>query len=363
MKTKFISFFDFHLHNFEDFAKPVTYNFFGKEMELTDRLVAQIETINRIFALADENDADILFGGDFFHARNRIPTLIFNLGFDVIYENMMKYPHINMYMIVGNHDQKDNSPFPEHSLRTFRTIPRVHILDDFYPVDLGSCVLYPASYTDDVAYLKTRIMEFAQEAEAETKPTILLGHLGVDGSETGRYSHRLEGAFQLGDLYPHVFTYVALGHYHKRQFLGGTDNMFYGGNTIQESYSDEGQDKGVFLIDVANIGKPQFIPIANKQFITLDHIPENAQELIDNNYVRFVIPQDLATSVEVFKSETDNIRVEVKKVYKAESRIDIADDATDHEIVKAYAEKYHPEVVDIVLDILKEAAEREAMAK
>ncbi|QEG04181.1 nuclease SbcCD D subunit [Bacillus phage BC-T25] len=340
----------------------MTYNFFGKEMELTDRLVAQIETLNRIFALADEHNADILFGGDFFHARHRIPTLVFNIGFDTIYENMLKYPNVNMYMIVGNHDQKDNSPFPEHSLRTFRTIPRVHIMDDFYPVDVGSCVIYPATYSDDVAYLKTRIKEFAQEAEYVGKPSILLGHLGVDGSETGRYSHRLEGAFQLGDLYPNIFTYVALGHYHKRQFLGGTDNMFYGGNTIQTSYSDEGQDKGVFLMDVENISKPQFIPIENKKFITLNHIPDNAQELIDNNYIRFVIPQNLATSVEVFKSDTDNIRVEVQKEYKSEVRIDIADDATDHEIVKAYAEKYHPEVVDIVLDILKEAMELEAVA-
>jgi len=361
MKTKFISFFDFHLHNFEDFAKPVTYNFFGKDMELTDRLVAQIETINRIFALADENNADILFGGDFFHARNRIPTLIFNLGFDVIYENMMKYPHINMYMIVGNHDQKDNSPFPEHSLRTFRTIPRVTIMDDFKPVYTGSCMIYPVSYSDDVAMVKTKIKEFAEHAKTFDEPTILVGHLGVDGSETGRYSHRLEGAFQLGDLYPNVFTYVALGHYHKRQFLGGTDNMFYSGNPIQASFSDEGQDKGVFHLNVETIGKPQFIPIENKKFITLTEIPFNAQELVDNNYIRFILPQELATQVAILKDDSDNIRLEVQKEYKSETRIDIEVGSSEIEIVEAYAKEYAPEIVELALDILKEALEKDAV--
>ncbi|ALA13001.1 recombination exonuclease [Bacillus phage TsarBomba] len=358
MGHNLINFSDFHLHNFEDYAKPMTYNFFGREMELTDRLVAQIETLNKIFAIAHENDADILFDGDFFHARNRIPTLVFNLGFDTIYENMMRYPNINMYMIVGNHDQKDNSPMPEHSLRTFRTIPRVTILDDFKPVHTGSCMIYPVSYSDDIAMAKTKIKEFAEHAKTVQEPTILVGHLGVDGSETGRYSHRLEGAFQLGDLYPHVFTYVALGHYHKRQFLGGTDNTFYSGNPLQASFSDEGQDKGVFHLNVETIGKPEFIPIENKKFITLDHIPENIQEIVDNNYVRLILPQELATEVAVFKENTDNVRLEIKKEYHTETRINIAVTSSEKEIVEAYAKEYAPEIVDLALDILKEAMEK-----
>lgn len=358
-KKKYIVFGDFHLHNFADYSKPVTAKLYGQELEVTDRLVAHVQTIDRVFAIANEHNADVIFLGDFFHSRYSIPTLVFNLGFDAIYENMQKYPNINMYMIVGNHDQKDNSRFPVHSLRSFRTIDRVHVLDDFYPMDVGSCVLYPVSYSDDVAYLKQRIYEFSVDAEVETKPTLLLGHIGIDGSETGRYSHRLEGAFKVGDLFPDVFTYGLFGHYHKWQYLGGTYNMLYVGNTIQTSFSDEGQDKGVWLVDVENIGKPQFIPIQNKKFITLTDIPANAQEIIDNNYVRFIVSKETATEIEVFKESTDNIRVEVQKEYKSELRIDIEVGSDEHTIVETYTKKMYPHVTDIALDILKEAKLRQ----
>ncbi|QVW29051.1 hypothetical protein [Bacillus phage SWEP1] len=355
MRTKYIVFSDFHWHNFDNFAKPVTYTYKGKEIQITDRLLAQLNTINRIFEIAHENDADVLFDGDYFHARNRITTLVYNLGFNAIYDNMMKYPDVRLYMIVGNHDQADSSDFPEHSLENFKAIPRVTVMDDFYPLDTGSCVLYPISYSDNVTYLKERIEHFASEAKFEGKPSILMAHIGVDGSETGQHSHRLGGAFSVDELFPDIFTYVTLGHYHKRQFLGGRDNVFYVGNTIQESFSDEGQDKGVFLIDVEKKGKPEFIPIENKKFITIREIKEDTHELIENNYIRFIIPQELATEIEVFKESSDTIRVEVQKEYKADLRIDIEVGSSEADIVKEYTNKFYTNVQDKALAVLKEA--------
>ncbi|AGY48510.1 phosphoesterase [Bacillus phage Spock] len=355
MRTKFIVFSDFHWHNFENFAKPVTYTYKGKEIQITDRLLAQLNTINRVFEIAHENDADVLFDGDYFHARNRITTLVYNLGFNAIYDNMMKYPDVKLYMIVGNHDQADSSDFPEHSLENFKAIPRVVVMDDFKPAYTGSCMLYPISYSDNVEFIKGKIDEFARHAKDEDEPTILMAHIGVDGSETGQHSHRLGGAFNISELYPNVFTYVTLGHYHKRQFLGGTDNVFYVGNTIPESFSDEGQDKGVFLIDLAKGGKPEFIPIENKKFITLKGVDENTQEIVDNNYIRFIIPQELATEIEVFKESSDTIRVEVQKEYKADLRIDIEVGSSEADIVKEYTNKFYTNVQDKALAVLREA--------
>jgi len=355
LHTKYIVFSDFHWHNFDNFAKPITHTYKGKEIQITDRLLAQLNTLNRVFELAHENNADILFNGDYFHARNRITTLVYNLGFNVIYDNMMKYPDVKLYMIVGNHDQADSSDFPEHSLENFKAIPRVTVMDDFEPVYTGSTVLYPISYSDNVAFLKGKINEFAEHAEGKVQPTILMAHIGVDGSETGQHSHRLGGAFNISELYPDVFDYVTLGHYHKRQFLGGLDNAFYAGNTIQESFSDEGQDKGVFLIDLDKGGKPEFIPIENKKFVTITKIDENTQEIVDNNYVRMIIPQELATEVEIFKESSDNIRVEVQKEYKADLRINIEVGSSESDIVKEYTNKFYTNVQDKALAVLKEA--------
>ncbi|ASR79572.1 exonuclease II [Bacillus phage Kamfam] len=360
MRKNFIVFGDFHWHNFTNFARPMIFDYKGKQIEVTDRLLAQWNTMEKVFELADKHNANIIFTGDYFHARKRVESVVFNMGFNVIKDNMEKREDLHMYMIVGNHDQQDSSDFPEHSLETFKAIPRVHIMDDFEPVHTENAVLYPISYSDNVDFIKNKIDEFAAHAETidKDKTPILVAHLGVDGSETGRHSHRLGGAFSLGDLHPLVFGYIALGHYHKWQFLDATGTAFYAGNTIQESFSDEGQDKGVFLLDMEKLGHPEFIPIENKKFITLTEIDENTQEIVDNNYVRMIIPQELATEVEIFKESSDNLRVEVQKEYKADLRIDIKVGSDEADIVKAYTDMFFTSVQDKVLAVLKMAQQQ-----
>jgi DNA repair exonuclease SbcCD nuclease subunit len=336
-----VFFTDFHAHIFEDYAKP--------DIELVnDRFRAQMDTLQQVFSIARHYGADVVFGGDMFHKRGKIEDVVFNSVYEIVANNS----DIQVHMVRGNHDSKNNTTNSPHWLETFKYLSHVRV----YPkptMTLGNGYTIAAiPYSDDIAYLKDCISTYAETAKG-IQNTILVAHVGVDGAETGRYSHRLEGAFTVGDLYPEAFTYVALGHYHKRQFLAGTDNVFYGGNTIQTSFSDEGQDKGVFLLDWKS--KPQFIPIKNKQFITLDHIPENVQEIVDNNYVRFILPKEQAQEVAILKEESDNIRIEIKKEYQTETRIDIGMESTEEEIVKAYTADKYPHVTQLALDILAEA--------
>jgi DNA repair exonuclease SbcCD nuclease subunit len=346
---KVVNFSDFHAHLFEDFAKP--------DPEFTnDRFRAQIATLYQVFDIARQNKAVLLFDGDLFHKRAKIDDIVFNKVYQVFAENN----DVPTYMVRGNHDARTNATVTEHWLETFRYLPHVTVFDvpdkAYVTTDEGEFFLYAIPYSDDTEYLKKKIVEFAehQKARPET-PSILAGHIGVDGSETGKYSHRLEGAFKVGDLFPDVFTYVSLGHYHKRQFLAGTDNVFYCGNTIQTSFSDEGQDKGVMIIDFERGGKPEFAPIVNKKFITITEIDEDTQQLVNNNYVRFVLPKEQAQEVEIFKEESDNIRVEIQRDYKVETRISIDMESTEEQIVESYAKEFYPEAVDLALDILREA--------
>lgn len=342
MLRPIIFFTDFHAHIFEDFAKP-------DPEYVNDRFRAQMETLDYVFALARNYEADLVFGGDMFHKRSKLEDVVFNGVYDVFARNR----DVDVYMVRGNHDSKNNTTDSPHWLATFSYLPHVTVFakPDMVRTKSGYA-LYAIPYSDDVAYLKQCIENSAKIAKGD-QHAILVGHIGVDGAETGRYSHRLEGAFTVGDLFPENFKYVALGHYHKRQFLAGTDNVFYGGNTIQTSFADEGQDKGVFLLDWKN--KPKFIPIKNKQFITLEHIPEDVQEIVDNNYVRFILPQGQAQEVAILKEESDNVRIEVKKEYKTETRINIGMESTEEEIVKAYTNDKYPHVTQLALDILAEA--------
>lgn len=344
--SKIVFFSDFHAHIFDDFAKP------DAEF-VNDRFRAQVETLKKVFEIARDNKAMLLFGGDLFHTRSRLEDIVFNNVYKVFAENS----DIETYLLRGNHDSKNNTTDSPHWLETFKYLPHVTVMDKprkFINTKLDVCI-YAIPYSDDVDYLKKKIKEFSDEAEDKIYHNILVAHVGVDGSEVGRYSHRLEGAFSVSEMYPDVFDYVCLGHYHKRQFLDNRDNIFYAGNTIQATFSDEGQDKGVFLIDLEEGGKPEFIPIENKKFITLTGVDENTQELVDNNYVRFILPQDKAQEVEIFKEKSDNIRVEVQRDYKTETRIDIDMESNEEQIVKAYTEEFYPESTEVALDVLKEA--------
>lgn len=337
-----VFFSDFHMHVYEEFAKP-------DPDYPNDRFRDQINTLHTTYETARSRRARLFFGGDMFHKRGTIADNVFNAVYDAIAENR----DVETVLVRGNHDSRTNQTVTDHWLKTLRHLPHVTIVDTPQDILYDDINFYGIPYSDDTEYLKRKIEEFANSQAKTDKPSILVAHVGVDGSETGRYSHRLEGAFKVGDLFPDVFTYVALGHYHKRQFLGGTDNVFYAGNTIQTSFADEGQDKGIFYMDFQN--KPEFIPIQNKKFITLTEIPPNAQELIDNNYVRFILPQDQATAVEIFKEDTDNIRLEIQKEFKTETRINIDMKSTEPEIVEAYCKEFYPDVTDLCLDILREA--------
>jgi exonuclease SbcD len=346
--TKLINFSDFHAHLFNDYAKP------DPEFE-NDRFRAQIETLQKVFSMAREHKAVINFAGDLFHKRSKIDDIVFNTVYRVFAENA----DVPVLMTRGNHDARTNATVTPHWLETFQYLPNVTVFavpeKKYISAGGRSFFHYAIPYSDDIAFLKQQIVEFAEHAKKQTIPTILTAHIGVDGSEVGKYSHRLEGAFKLGDLFPDVFDYVVLGHYHKRQFLGGLDNAFYVGNTIQNSFSDEGQEKGVMLFDAYKKEKPEFIPIKNKQFITLTEITADTQDIIDNNYVRFILPKEQAQEVEIFKESTDNIRVEIQREYNVETRINIDRESTEEQIVEAYAKERYPEALEVALDIIREA--------
>lgn len=345
MTKRIVYFSDFHAHIFEDFAKP-------DSEYVNDRFRDQMRVLQEVFDIARAKQAVLVFGGDLFHKRGKLDDVVFNNVYKIFATNT----DVKVYMVRGNHDSKNNTTNSPHWLETFSYLPNVTVFatPDVTIVD-NSFYLYAIPYSDDTTYLKEKINEYAGYTVDMTKPRVMVAHIGVDGAETGRYSHRLEGAFTVGDLHPSIFDYVLLGHYHKRQFLGGLDNVLYGGNTIQTSYSDEGQDKGVFFIDLEKGGKPEFIAIKQKKFITLDHIPENVQEIVDNNYVRFILSKDMAQEVAILKEESDNVRIEVKKEFAVETRIDINMDSTEEEIVKKYTEEKYPNATNLALEILAEA--------
>lgn len=205
------------------------------------------------------------------------------------------------------------------------------------------------AYGDETEEIKSYIKSGYQEG----KVNILVGHLGVDGSLTGKGSHRLEGAFGYSDLLPDKYDFILLGHYHRRQYLNNNHNHMYGGSLMQQSFSDEQEANGVHLIDTDKL-TAEFIPINTRRFITLNEDSKNVDEQLNsNNFIRWVGTPEQAKALEL-DTELENVQFQLKKTYTVEKRVDSEVTDTPLQITEKYAKEYYPESVKEITECLKE---------
>ena len=336
---KFIFFTDSHFHLFTNYAKP-------DEFYYNDRFREQIEALQEVFNIAKEEEAIVIFGGDLFHKRNAVDTRVYNEVFKVFARNK----DVAVLMIRGNHDATTNSIYTDSSIDTFNYLPNVTVFTAFGAIEKNNVNIVFTAYGDETEEIKDYIKDNVQEG----KVNILVGHLGVEGSLTGKGSHRLEGAFGYQDLQPELYDFILLGHYHRRQYFQNP-NHFYGGSLMQQSFSDEQEANGVHLIDTDKL-TTTFIPINTRKFITVqgDNIPENIEELVEQgHFIRFIGTPEQAKALELDEVES-NVQVQMKKKYIVEKRIDseVTDDPVT--IASSYADKYYPEAKDKIVECLKE---------
>ncbi|XWX32661.1 SbcD-like subunit of palindrome specific endonuclease [Staphylococcus phage PG-2021_76] len=336
---KFIFFTDSHFHLFTNYAKP-------DETYENDRFKEQIEALQKVFDIAREEDATIIFGGDLFHKRNAVNTKVYNSVFSTFAKNQ----GVQVLLLRGNHDATTNSLYTDSSIDTFDYLPNVDVIKSLSTVTKDNVNIVFTAYGDETKEIK----DYIKNNYDKDMVNILVSHLGVEGSLVGKGSHRLEGAFGYQDLQPDLYDFILLGHYHRRQYFNNP-NHFYGGSLMQQSFSDEQEANGVHLIDADKL-TTTFIPIDTRKFITVqgDNIPENIEELVEQgHFIRFIGTPEQAKALELDEVES-NVQVQMKKKYTVEKRIDseVTDDPVT--IASSYADKYYPEAKDKIVECLKE---------
>lgn len=97
-------------------------------------------------------------------------------------------------------------------------------------------------------------------------PIIGMGHLCVTGAESSEkqdniYLGNVENI--RADQFPQVFDYVALGHIHRPQAIGGLQHVRYCGSPIPLSFSETKDEKSVTLVefDKAKIKSIELLPV------------------------------------------------------------------------------------------------------
>jgi exonuclease SbcD len=84
-------------------------------------------------------------------------------------------------------------------------------------------------------------------------PVLVTGHLFAMGGDASESSERTIHVGKLGqvtaEVFSDVFDYVALGHLHKHQIVGGYEHIRYSGSPIPLSFSEADYSHQVLLLD------------------------------------------------------------------------------------------------------------------
>ena len=97
--------------------------------------------------------------------------------------------------------------------------------------------------------------EVAAEWSGKGVPILATGHLmvmGTSSSESEREIHIGGLGAVKGNVFPELFSYVALGHMHRPQRTGGSEHIRYSGSPIPLSFSEANDRKEVRLLDFAH---------------------------------------------------------------------------------------------------------------
>ena len=84
------------------------------------------------------------------------------------------------------------------------------------------------------------------------------------------------------------FCYVALGHLHRHQALGGWPPVVYSGSLERIDFSEEKEDKGFVVVEIPDdpgeMATYRFQPIAARPFLTVEvdaDVPDPTAEVLD----------------------------------------------------------------------------------
>lgn len=219
-----------------------------------------------------------------------------------------RVPHLNVVMIAGNHDSPGRLEAPSPLLSLFDTtvvgqVPRK--VDGEIDLDrlvtplrnrageIGAwCLVVPFlrpgdvprieeagdPYLDGIAALYRQTFEHALARREPGQAIIALGHCHMADGKVSENSERrivIGGAesLQAGIFDPRI-AYIALGHLHLAQTVGGLETIRYSGSPLPMSFSEIAYPHQVVRFDLDGETAARIEPVRIPRFVELRRIPE-----------------------------------------------------------------------------------------
>ncbi len=262
--------------------------------------------------LLTENIEVLLISGDIFDSSNPSAASV-RMFYRFLNEATRAVPHLQIMITAGNHDSAARLEAPKPLLES----SNVHIIglvekDAVGNIDYEKLLVkihdasgaikafclaipflrmgdYPAivdcanPYTEGVAALYQEAFAYAQQYSTEDQPIIAMGHLHTQQAEItdlDKTERLIMGGVECisASAFHSDIKYVALGHIHKAQKIGGKEHIRYCGSPLPMSFSEIHYIHQVIVFDldqeISNL-KAIEIPV----FVPLQRIPHQHQPL------------------------------------------------------------------------------------
>ncbi len=242
----------------------------------------------------------MIVAGDIFDAANP-PASALQMYYDFLAELRRRYPSLDVLIVGGNHDSPSRLDAPRNVLRSMR----VHVIGSWsepFVVSLGgACVaavpfLRPAdlppvaeatgdTLVEGVRRVYAAAIDAARAQRRPGQPLLTTGHCYMVGGAPSEMSERLVlGGNQHAlpaDIFPDDIAYVALGHLHRPQMVGGRDHVRYSGSVIPLAIDEAIYQHQVLVVDLdgERFAGARSVPVP--RFVEFKRLPESDSATFD----------------------------------------------------------------------------------
>ena len=229
----------------------------------------------------------LIIAGDFFDHRQHIDINVLNVGLDIMIQLSSV---VQTYIVIGNHDIYKKRDVDVNSLRVFRALPNVKVIDTLTLLNVKSGVKFAL-----IPWIENHEEETNLLKELKTMSDYAIMHADISGMIYDNGRAILNGADS--KVYGKK---IYSGHIHKRQ---EGKNVTYIGSPYQLKLSDIYNVKGVYTLHVNDDGtvkesfvenkySPIFLKVAFANILnkTLGEL----KSMMHNNYVYIVIPKKVS---------------------------------------------------------------------
>ena len=297
----------------------------------------------------------LLISGDIFDSGS--PS---NQSLEMYYSFLVKLNNTCCKSIIitgGNHDSPGTLNAPKHILNalSIKVVGKAteHIKDEIFKLNINSEELIIAavpylrdgdirravageSFEDLTDKYKKALINHYESAAEECKkininnaPVIAMGHLfatggSVSDSEQNIYVGTL-GHIGAND-FPTYFDYVALGHLHRPQIIGGNEKIQYSGSPNILSFSEVNYDKKIKVLSTENNKITIIDDVILPNFREFYRLSGTIQEcmnlfptIISNSFgltpwVEIVLKEDNTINTDDLKKEAEKYSFEILKI-------------------------------------------------